>query len=442
DSFKRLLFPSVENEVFNLKLEEAEQEAIRVFSVNLRNLLLASPAGRKVILGIDPGFRTGCKLVVIGTQGDFICHQAVFPLEPHNRKAEAEKILLELIKRHAVELIAIGNGTASKETVQFVRDTVRTHDLPVQPVVVSEAGASVYSASEQAGMEFPDLDVTVRGAVSIARRLQDPLAELVKIDPRSIGVGQYQHDVNQKGLKHSLDMTVESCVNHVGVQLNTASVELLSYVSGIGQAVALNIVRFRSENGPIKNRKQLLKVPKLGPRAFEQCAGFLRIRDSDNPLDNSAIHPETYQLVEKIAQDLGCRTPDLIGRDLTPLLNLNKYVTQEIGMQTLNDIAAELLKPGLDPRSEFTSVDFSDEINSLSDLKEGMIIEGVVTNVTGFGAFVDIGVHQDGLVHISKLAKRFVRNPSEIVAAGDRITVRVLLVNLELKRISLERVEQ
>ncbi|MDD2716670.1 MAG: Tex family protein [Candidatus Wallbacteria bacterium] len=441
DCLKRLLFPAVESEVFNLKLDQAEQEAIQVFSSNLRNLLLSAPAGQKVILGVDPGFRTGCKLAVIDAQGNFQFQQAIFPLEPHNRKVEAEKSLSDIIQKYGVQLIAIGNGTASRETDQFVRELIKRTGLTVKSVVVSEAGASVYSASLLAIQEFPDLDVTVRGAISIARRLQDPLSELVKIDPKAIGVGQYQHDVNQKELKSSLETTVESCVNHVGVQLNTASMELLKFVSGIGPALAGNIVKFRSENGPFLSRKSLLKVPKLGPKAFEQCAGFLRIHSSENPLDNSAIHPETYHLVKTMAADLGFSETDLIGRDISGKIDLNRYISAEFGLLTLTDILRELKKPGLDPRAEFKSMDFSADLNSISDLKDGMILDGVVTNVTNFGAFVDIGVHQDGLVHISKLARKFVKNPSEIVSVGDRVRVKILSVNRDLKRISLERLE-
>jgi uncharacterized protein len=439
DSFKRLIFPSIEKEIFNLKMEEAEKEAINVFSKNLRNLLLSPSAGSRSIMGIDPGFRSGCKVAIIDQKGDFKKYYAIYPHEPQNKKDEAERILLELIEQYKVELIAIGNGTASKETDIFVRDFIKRHNLKVRSVVVSEAGASVYSASENAIREFPDLDVTVRGAISIARRLQDPLAELVKIDPKSIGVGQYQHDLDQKELKKFLDMTVESCVNYVGVELNTASVELLSYVSGIGRTIAENIVLYRSEHGSFKNRKELNKVSKLGPRTFEQCAGFLRIRGSSNPLDNSAIHPETYHIVEKMANDSKVSLDQIIGNEnLISSINIEKYVTDEFGIPTLTDILDELKKPGIDPRKEFKSVEFSAKINNLEDLKKEMILEGNITNVTNFGAFVDIGVHQDGLIHISKLSDIFVKDPNDIVSVGDTVTVKVLDVDVVLKRISLQ----
>ena len=439
DSFKRLIFPSIEKEVFNLKMEEAEKEAIKVFSKNLRNLLISPPAGGRIIMGIDPGYRSGCKVAVIDQKGDFKKYYAIYPHEPQKKKDEAERVLLDLIEQYKVELIAIGNGTASKETDIFVRDVIKKHNLKVRSVVVSEAGASVYSASENAIKEFPDMDVTVRGAISIARRLQDPLAELVKIDPKSIGVGQYQHDIDQKELKRFLDMTVESCVNYVGVELNTASVELLSYVSGIGRAIADNIVLYRSEHGSFKNRKELNKVSKLGPRTFEQCAGFLRIRGSSNPLDNSAIHPETYHIVEKMANDRNVSLDQIIGNEkIISSINIEKYVTEEFGIPTLIDILEELKKPGIDPRKEFKSVEFSAKINNLEDLKKEMILEGNVTNVTNFGAFVDIGVHQDGLIHISKLSDSFVKDPNDIVSVGDTVTVKVLDVDVALKRISLQ----
>jgi uncharacterized protein len=438
DSFKRLIFPSIEKEVFNLKMEEAEKEAIQVFSKNLGNLLLSPPAGGRIIMGIDPGFRSGCKVAVIDQKGDFKKYFAIYPHEPQNRKDEAERILLNLIEQYKVELISIGNGTASKETDIFVRDFIKKHNLKVRSVVVSEAGASVYSASPNAIREFPDMDVTVRGAISIARRLQDPLAELVKIDPKSIGVGQYQHDIDQKELKRFLDLTVESCVNYVGVELNTASVELLSYVSGIGRAIAENIVLYRSEHGSFKSRKELNQVSKLGPRTFEQCGGFLRIRGSSNPLDNCAIHPETYHIVEKMANDSKVSLPEIIGNEkLISSINIEKYVTEKFGIPTLTDILDELKKPGIDPRKEFKSVEFSVKIKDLEDLKKEMILEGNVTNVTNFGAFVDIGVHQDGLIHISKLSNSFVKDPNDIVSVGDAVTVKVLDVDVALKRISL-----
>jgi len=442
DSFKRLIFPSIEKEVFNLKMEGAEKEAIKVFSKNLRNLLISPPAGGRIIMGIDPGYRTGCKVAVIDQKGDFKKFNVIYPHEPQKREDEADRILLDLIEQYEVELISIGNGTASKETDIFVRGVINRHNLNVGSVVVSEAGASVYSASENAIKEFPDLDVTIRGAISIARRLQDPLAELVKIDPKSIGVGQYQHDIDQKELKRFLDMTVESCVNYVGVELNTASVELLSYVSGIRRAIAGNIVRYRSEQGLFKSRKELNRVYKLGPRTFEQCAGFLRIRGSSNPLDNSAIHPETYHIVEKMANDRKVSLDQIIGNEkLISLINIEKYVTEDFGIPTLTDILDELKKPGIDPRKEFKSVEFSAEINDLEDLAEDMILEGNVTNVTNFGAFVDIGVHQDGLIHISKLSNSFVKDPNDIVSVGDTVTVKVLDVDVGLKRISLEMMD-
>lgn len=441
DAFKRLIFPSIQTEVLNLKIEEAEKEAISVFSKNLKNLLLAPPAGDKVILALDPGFRTGCKVAVIDKNGNFVEYKAIFPHEPQKRTAEAEAVILDFIKRYDVELISIGNGTASKESCNFINEVIKKNKLNVKSIMVSEAGASVYSASDVAIKEFPELDITVRGAISIGRRLQDPLAELVKIDAKAIGVGQYQHDVNQVQLKNSLDLTVESAVNFVGVELNTASAELLSYVSGIGNAIAQNIVKARKENGDFKNRKQLLKVAKLGNKAFEQCAGFLRIRNSVNPLDNSAIHPESYPIVEKMAKDLGVKTEQLIGNDeLVSQIKISNYVNEEIGLLTLKDIISELKKPGLDPRKEFSSLEFSSEINKMEDLLVGMELDGIVTNVTNFGAFVDIGVHQDGLVHISKLSQKFVSNPHDIVSVGDTFKVRVAAVDKALKRISLEKV--
>jgi len=438
DCYKRLLFPSLEIEVFVRALQGAEAEAIVVFSKNLKNLLLAPPAGNKIIMGIDPGFRTGCKVVIIDRNGNFKEYKAIFPHEK-NRREEAEAVVMGFINKYKVELISIGNGTASKETSAFVTDVLKRNKAAITVYVASEAGASVYSASELAGKEFPDLDVTVRGAISIARRVQDPLAELVKIDPKSIGVGQYQHDVNEFGLKNSLDATVESCVNYVGAELNTSSAELLSYVAGIGKTVAGNIVSCRSERGSFKNKTELLQVPKLGARTFEQCAGFLRIAQGDNPLDNSAIHPESYAIVEKMATDLGVEIKKLIGNeDLIGRIDPAKYVTDSIGMPTLKDILQELKKPGFDPRKEFTSVTFSAEINKLEDLKVGMVLDGVVTNVANFGAFVDIGVHQDGLMHISKMSTKYVKDPHDVVSVGDTIKVKVLAIDLALKRISLE----
>ncbi|MFH1777427.1 MAG: Tex family protein [Candidatus Omnitrophota bacterium] len=441
DSFERLIFPAIEREVFVLKLEEAEKEAINVFTDNLHKLLLAAPAGNKVIMGIDPGFRTGCKVVVIDAKGDFKEFTAIYPHE-QKRKIMAEEVVLGFIEKYQVEIIAIGNGTASKETDIFIRQLIKKHKLKLNSVVVSEAGASVYSASEVAAREFPDQDVTVRGAISIARRLQDPLAELVKIDPKSIGVGQYQHDLNKHALKKALDSTVESCVNYVGVELNTASCELLSFVSGIGQTVAKNIVDFRREKGPFKSRKELLKVPKLGPKVFEQSAGFLRMRDNSYPLDNSAIHPEAYFVVEKMAQDYNVSLGKIIGDEkLIRMIEIEKYVTDDFGVPTIEDILKELKKPGRDPRKEFKGIIFSDSINTIEDLSAGMTLDGVVTNVTNFGVFVDLGVHQDGLIHISQLSDRFVRNPHEIVSVGDKVHVEVLKADIPLKRISLKRLK-
>ncbi len=442
DSYKRLLFPSLENEAFALRAESHEKDAILVFSKNLRNLLLSPPAGERPIMGIDPGYRTGCKLACIDKNGTLLAYETVYPLEGRESRTGSKKKLRDLLSTHNIEIIAIGNGTASKETSGFVDEALSEAGLDIRSVMVSESGASVYSASEVAKKEFPDLDVTVRGAVSIARRLQDPLAELVKIDPKAIGVGQYQHDVDQKALKGSLDLVVESCVNFVGVEVNTASYELLSYVSGIGKSLAGNIVGYRKEHGRFRSREELKKVPKMGDKAFELSAGFLRIRDGENPLDGSGIHPETYPIVERIASDSGVKASRLLGDvKLIGTVDIGKYVTEEFGALTLKDIIRELKKPGLDPRSEYEGVRFSTIINRLDDLSEGMVLPGVVTNVTNFGAFVDIGVHQDGLVHISKLSKNFVRDPYEIVRVGDTVSVRVLAVDDALKRISLERIE-
>ncbi|OGS18832.1 MAG: hypothetical protein A2219_05440 [Elusimicrobia bacterium RIFOXYA2_FULL_50_26] len=441
DSYHRLMEISIAVEVFSQAIEKAEVEAISVFSKNLRSLLLAPPAGSKITIGVDPGFRTGCKLAVMDEKGDFKEFNTIYPTPPENDITGSEAVLMDLILEYEPQLIAIGNGTASRETYSFIKQMLKKHDKNIKCVVVSEAGASVYSASEAAVEEYPDLDVTARGAISIAHRLQDPLAELVKIDPKAIGVGQYQHDVNQKELKRSLDLTVESCVNHVGVDLNTASVALLSYVSGIGRATAENVVKYRSDNGKFKNRAELKKVPRLSEKVFEQCAGFLKIRDSDNPLDNSTIHPETYPIVEKMAGDAGIPVKDLVGNTkLIDTIPLDKYVTVQTGLMTLKDIAGELKKPGRDPRSEFKNVEFAEDITEIEDLKVGMVLNGTVTNVTNFGVFVDIGVHQDGLIHISKLADSFVKNPYEIVAAGDMLSVEVLEVDADLKRISLKRI--
>lgn len=436
--YKRLSI-SLESEVFTKALQEAEREAISVFSKNLQNLLLDPPAGHHVIMGIDPGFRTGCKVAVLDAYGTFKEYQAIFPHPPQHDETSAASVILGFIKKYDIALIAIGNGTASRETETFVRGIVPKNS-GVQIVMVSEAGASVYSASETAIREFPQLDVTVRGAISIARRLQDPLSELVKIDPKSIGVGQYQHDVNQNQLKGSLDVVVESCVNYVGVDVNVASLELLSYVSGIGKALAKNIVDHRAASGPFAKRNDLLKVPKLGAKAFEQSAGFLRIKNGKNRLDDSSIHPERYAIVKRMAQDLSVDVDALIGnKQVIAKISLDTYVSDDVGLPTLKDIAAELQKPGLDPRDEFTAVEFRDDIQDINDLHEDLELTGKVTNVTNFGAFVDIGVHQDGLVHISKLSDRFVKDPHEVVAVGDTVRVKVLSVDTELKRISLER---
>lgn len=444
-SYDRHLYPSLQVEIFLAKMEEADKDAIDVFAKNAKNLLLAPPAGYKTIMGIDPGFRTGCKVAIIDENGNFKEYHAIFPHEPALRVAEAEDIVVDLIEEYYVDLIAIGNGTASKETVTFINNVLKKHTFKVTPkvIVVSEAGASVYSASPLASAEFPDLDVTVRGAISIARRLQDPLAELVKIDPKSIGVGQYQHDVNQIQLKKQLDGTVESAVNFVGANLNSASTELLSYVSGLSKVVAKNIVTHRTKNGSYKDKKELLKVPGIGEKTFEQCAGFLRIPGGINPLDNSGVHPESYTAVENMAKDLGVEVEGLIGNeDLIKKIDPKKYITEDIGLLTLNDIIQELKKPGVDPRKDFSSIEFSSDINTLEDLKEDMVLDGTVTNVTNFGAFVDIGVHQDGLVHISKLSSKFVSNPHEVVSVGDTLKVKVLKVDTELKRISLEVVNR
>ena len=440
DAHDRLLMPATESTVLQTLKEKADEEAIAVFGKNLHDLLMAAPAGPRVTLGIDPGFRTGCKVAVIDATGKYLANTAIYPTAPKNDVAGAGRSLGALIQKHGVELIAIGNGTASRETEAFVNDLIQQQDLKVTPVMVSESGASIYSASELAGKEFPDLDITVRGAISIARRLQDPLAELVKSDPKSIGVGQYQHDVNQTQLRKCLDRVVESCVNHVGVDLNMASVPLLSHVAGIGPKLAENIVQYRDEHGRFANRKQLTKVPKLGKKAFEQAAGFLRIHGGDQPLDNSAVHPECYCVVTKMAKRIGTDAKSLVGNStLSEKLQPEDYVEGRFGMPTIVDIISELGKPGRDPRSEFRVVKFDDKVNQISDLKIGMILEGVVTNVTHFGAFVDIGVHQDALVHISQLADTFVKDPNEIVSVGDVVKVKVLEIDAARKRISMTR---
>lgn len=438
DAFNRLMKTSLMTEVRSHNKTAADIESIATFETNFRELLLSAPAGMKPTLAIDPGFRTGCKVSALDETGQFLEYQAIFPHQAASQRQQAAKIVKHLIEKYKIELIAIGNGTASRETDEFVGEVLAELDTKPIKVMVNESGASVYSASEVAIAEFPDLDITVRGAVSIGRRLQDPLAELVKIDPKSIGVGQYQHDVDQKLLKKKLDETVESCVNYVGVDLNTASKELLTFVSGMSPTVAKNIVNYRNENGAFKNRRQLLKVPKLGPKAFEQAAGFLRIRNGENLLDNTAVHPESYAVVQAIAKDLNIPLTQVtqIAEKLKGV-NIKKYVTEKVGEPTLRDIISELEKPGRDPRAEFKYATFKEGIKGMSDLTAGMELEGIITNVANFGAFVDVGVHQDGLVHISQLADRFVEDPKQIVKVGQVVKVRVLEVNEKLKRISL-----
>lgn len=436
DSFKRLLKPSIETEFATLSKENADSDAIAVFAENLRQLLLAAPLGQKRVMGIDPGFRTGCKVVCLDEQGNLLHHEAIFPHPPRNEQIEASTQIKEMVKKYGVEAIAIGNGTASRETDRFVK-TLGLADS-IQVFTVSEDGASVYSASKTAREEFPDKDVTVRGAVSIGRRLMDPLAELVKIDPKSIGVGQYQHDVDQAKLKKSLDLTVESCVNSVGVNLNTASKHLLTYVSGLGPTLAQNIIDYRTANGAFRSRSQLLKVPRLGPSAFEQSAGFLRIPDAKNPLDNTAVHPESYKIVEKMAKDCGCSVAELIkNKDKRKSIRLDRYVSEKVGMPTLTDIMAELEKPGRDPREQLEEFEFDPNVSTPDDLVEGMVLPGIVTNITNFGAFVDIGVHQDGLVHISQLADRYVSDPTQVVKLHQHVMVKVIEVDRRRNRISL-----
>lgn len=437
DGYKRLLQPSIEAEMRLLTKQQADEKAIQVFAENLRELLLASPLGQKRILALDPGFRTGCKVVVLNAQGKLLEDTVIYPHEPHRKVVEAENIVLAFAAKYDIEAIAIGNGTASRETEQFIRNIdVLPKSIPV--IVVSEAGASVYSASEVAREEFPNYDVTVRGAVSIGRRLADPLAELVKIDPKSIGVGQYQHDVDQLALKNKLDDVVMSCVNGVGVELNTASKQLLSYVSGIGDTLAKNIVEYRNENGPFKSRQALLEVPRMGEKVFEQCSGFLRILDGVHPLDKSAVHPESYHIVEKMASDLGCSIDDLIkDKERRKKIVLTNYVTEAIGLPTLKDILSELEKPGRDPRKTFEAFSFDENVHDIADLREGMRLPGIVTNVTNFGAFVDVGVHQDGLVHISQLSDSFVDDPNTVVKVGQKVFVHVTEVDVKRKRIAL-----
>ncbi len=440
DCCERLLMPATETTVLQELKERADEEAIAVFGKNLRELLLSPPAGPKVTIGIDPGFRTGCKVAVVDGTGKFLTSTTIYPTPPQNDLDGAGKVLLGLIAKYQVELIAIGNGTASRETDAFVAGLIRQHELKTTKVLVSESGASIYSASELAAREYPELDLTVRGAISIAHRLQDPLAELVKADPKSIGVGQYQHDVNQKLLRKRLDREVESCVTSVGVDLNLASASLLSHVAGIGPKLAENIVQYRDENGRFETRKQLLNVPKLGSKAFEQAAGFLRIRDGKQQLDNSAVHPESYGVVERMALHLKADTKSLVGNAaLSQKLSPKDFVDDRFGLPTVMDILQELAKPGRDPRSEFRVVHFSESVHTMQDLKPGMVLEGSITNVTHFGAFIDIGVHQDALIHISQLADVYVKDPSEIVAVGDILKVKVLDVDIDRKRIAVTR---
>ena len=436
DAYKRLLKPAIETEFAALSKEKADEEAIRVFAENLRQLLLAPPLGQKRVMGIDPGFRTGCKVVCLDAQGTLLHNEAIYPHPPKSEYAQAARKIVKLVEQYKIEAIAIGNGTASRETEQFV--TSQRYDREVQVFVVSEDGASIYSASKTAREEFPDYDVTVRGAVSIGRRLMDPLAELVKIDAKSIGVGQYQHDVDQTKLKASLDQTVESCVNLVGVNVNTASKHLLTYVSGLGPTLAQNIVDYRTENGPFESRRQLLKVPRMGAKAYEQCAGFLRIPQAKNPLDNSAVHPESYPIVEQMAKDLNCTVADLIkDKELRSKIDLKKYVTDTVGLPTLTDILQELDKPGRDPRQKIQVFEFDKNVRTLDDLQEGMELPGIVTNITNFGCFVDIGIKESGLVHVSQLADRFVSNPADVVRIHQHVRVKVMSIDHERKRIQL-----
>ena len=436
DAYKRLLKPSIETEFATLSKEKADEEAIRVFAGNLRQLLLAPPLGQKRVMGIDPGYRTGCKVVCLDAQGNLLHNETIYPHPPKSEHAQASRKLTKLVEQYQVEAIAIGNGTASRETEAFV--TNQRYDRKLQVFVVSEDGASIYSASKIAREEFPDYDVTVRGAVSIGRRLMDPLAELVKIEAKSIGVGQYQHDVDQTALKKSLDMTVESCVNSVGVNLNTASRHLLTYISGLGPTLAQNIVDYRAENGAFTSRKELMKVPRMGAKAFEQCAGFLRIPGAKNPLDNSAVHPESYAVVEHIAKDLKCTVDELIKcKETRSKIDLKKYVTDKVGLPTLTDILAELEKPGRDPRQAIKVFEFDKNVKTIDDLKEGMTLPGIVTNITNFGCFVDVGIKENGLVHISQLCRDFVSDPTTVVSIHQHVQVKVVSIDRERKRIGL-----
>lgn len=436
DGYKRLLKPSIETEFSATSKEAADAEAIRVFAENLRQLLLAAPLGQKRVLGLDPGYRTGCKLVCLDAQGNLLHNETIYPHPPQNERSMAAKKITKLIEAYDIQAIAIGNGTASRETEAFI--TSLRFDREVLVFVVSENGASIYSASKTARDEFPEYDVTVRGAVSIGRRLMDPLAELVKIDPKSIGVGQYQHDVDQSKLKKSLDQTVENCVNQVGVNLNTASTHLLTYISGLGPQLAQNIVNFRAENGAFSSRKQLMKVPRMGAKAFEQCAGFLRIPQAKNPLDNSAVHPESYHIVEQMAKDLKCTVEELIkSKELRAQIKPERYVTPTVGMPTLNDIMQELEKPGRDPRQAIQVFEFDKSVKTINNLHEGMVLPGIVTNITNFGCFVDVGIKENGLVHISQLADKFVSDPTQVVSLHQHVMVRVESVDLGRKRVQL-----
>ena len=436
DAYKRLLKPSIETEFAALSKEKADEEAIRVFAGNLRQLLLAPPLGQKRVMGIDPGYRTGCKIVCLDTQGNLLHNETIYPHPPKSEHGVSARKLTKLVEQYQVEAIAIGNGTASRETEAFV--TNQRYDRKLQVFVVSEDGASIYSASKIAREEFPEYDVTVRGAVSIGRRLMDPLAELVKIEAKSIGVGQYQHDVDQTALKKSLDMTVESCVNSVGVNLNTASRHLLTYISGLGPTLAQNIVDYRAENGAFTSRKELMKVPRMGAKAFEQCAGFLRIPDAKNPLDNSAVHPESYSVVEHIAKDMKCSVEDLIkNKELRSQIDIQKYVTDKVGLPTLTDIMEELEKPGRDPRQAIKVFEFDKNVKTIDDLKEGMVLPGIVTNITNFGCFVDVGIKENGLVHVSQLCRQFVSDPTTVVSIHQHVQVKVIGIDRERKRISM-----
>ena len=442
DSFKRLINPSIENEFAGLSKERADEEAIKVFTENLRQLLLSAPLGQKRVLALDPGFANGCKIACLDAQGNLLHHEIIYPHPPKRLYAQATVAVLRMIRQYNIEAIAIGNGTASRESKEFITDCLSHLDEEGKETpkvfVVSEDGASIYSASLTAREEFPDEDVTTRGAVSIGRRLMDPLAELVKIDPKNIGVGQYQHDVDQAKLRHSLDQTVESCVNQVGVNLNTASKHLLMYVSGLGSALAQNIVDYRKEHGAFTSRAQLKKVPRLGAVAFQQCAGFLRIPNAKNPLDNSAVHPESYHIVEAMAEEQNCSVSELISnKELIKRIDLNRYISNEVGLLTLNDIMQELEKPGRDPREQLEEFEFDTSVHSIDDLKEGMELPGIVTNITNFGAFVDIGVHQDGLVHISQLSNKFVSDPNTVVHLHQHVRVRVTQIDYKRNRIGL-----